>query len=155
MDELNTPNVKIIENATRDDGRPGDHLTWEEVTTKGGVTRAVRHEGIAHHRDGDGDWCTEDGTWITLSDSDEAGVTITIRRTVRELPTKRETVIVPNDGYEAIEAGWDGRVWRANEAVLGTDGHWHGVWRRDDGRGVAGCINRQLISAPTWKVAGQ
>lgn len=82
MSKKNKTIVQVVENATRDDGRPGDHLTWEEVTTKGGVTRAVRHEGIAHHRDGDGDWCAEDGTWITLSDSDQAGVTITIRRPI-------------------------------------------------------------------------
>lgn len=84
MSKKNKTIVQVIENATRDDGRPGDHLTWEEVTTEGGVTRAVRHEGIAHHRDGDGDWCTEDGTWITLSDSDQAGVTLTIRRPITE-----------------------------------------------------------------------
>lgn len=58
MDELNTPNVKIIENAALDDVRPGDHLTWERVTTIDGVTITTRYEGIAHHRDEDGDWWT-------------------------------------------------------------------------------------------------
>lgn len=151
MDELNNQNVKVIENATRDDVLPGDRITWEEITTEGGVTRTVRHEGIAHHRDGDGDWCTEDGTWITLSDSDWEGVTITSRRTVQDLPTKPGTVIVPADGHARIEAVVCGVVWYANEAVLSRDGRWRGVWRVGSGRLAVGSSGSEYITPGTWK----
>lgn len=155
MSEPNNSNVQVIENATRDDGRPGDHLTWEEVTTKGGVTRAVRHEGIAHHRDGDGDWCTEDGTWITLGGSGQGGVTITIRRTIQELPTELCAVIVAKEEGEYIEAVVLGAVWRAREAVLGQDDRWHGVWRTGSGRVAVWHARPGNITPGTWKVADQ
>lgn len=74
------PNVKIIENAYKSDVRPGDHVTWEKTRRMGGGTITERREGIAHHRDGDGDWWTKDGMWITCGE--DPRVTITIRRTV-------------------------------------------------------------------------
>ena len=72
------PNMQIIENASLDDVCPGDHVTWEEDRVYHGVTAFERHEGIAHHRDSSGDWCTEEGAWITCGE----GTTLTIRRTV-------------------------------------------------------------------------
>ena len=52
------PNLKIIKNATLDDVRPGDHITWDDVEEEHGITCTLRREGIAHHRDLDGDWWT-------------------------------------------------------------------------------------------------
>ena len=86
MGEQNDPNVKIIENAARADVLPGDHITWKWVQEFGGATIKSSHEGIAHHQDGDGNWWTEGGMWLT--DREGEGVTLTIRRTAEELPTK-------------------------------------------------------------------
>lgn len=122
------PNVKIIESASRDDVRPGDHLTWTKVAEDGDVTNTLHREGIAHHRDVEGDWRTAGGVWIT--DGMGKGTTLTIRRPVRELPTSPGIVIVPNDGREAIEAESGGRTWRASEAILGANNRWYGVWRK-------------------------
>ena len=79
-EQTNDPNVKIIENATRDDVRPGDHIIWKWVQEIDGVTIKSSHEGIAHHQEGDGNWWTEGGMWLTAG----GGVTITIRRPVAD-----------------------------------------------------------------------
>ena len=76
------PNIHIIENATLDDVLPGDHITWEVTETIRGLTSASRREGIAHHRDVSGDWCTEEDRWIT--DGEGEGITLTIRRAVQD-----------------------------------------------------------------------
>ena len=76
-------NVKIIENATRDDVRPGDHVAWERSVASGDVTTALRREGIAHHRDHYGDWCTKGGMWLTDLASEDS--TITIHRPAQDL----------------------------------------------------------------------
>ena len=78
MKEQNEPNAQTIENATPDEVRQGDHITWEETDTRKGVTRTVRREGIAHHRDSFGAWWTEDRGLITNSE----GIALTLRRTV-------------------------------------------------------------------------
>ena len=150
MNEKNDPNVQVIENATRDDVRPGDHLILETPRLWRDVTITTRREGIAHHRDGDGDgdWCTEDGVWLT--DFSDASGTLTIRRPVKELPTTPRTVIVPADGHEYIEAVVSGVVWRTREAVLGLDGRWHGVWRA--GLVAVGSTSADSITPVTWKV---
>ena len=148
MNEKNDPNVQVIENATRDDVRPGDHLILETPRLWRDVTITTRREGIAHHRDGDGDWCTEDGVWLT--DFSDASGTLTIRRPVKELPTTPRTVIVPADGHEYIEAVVSGVVWRTREAVLGLDGRWHGVWRA--GSVAVGSTSADSITPGTWKV---
>ena len=82
---MNDQNVKIIENATRDDVRPGDHVVWERPVAERPVaerdaTTTLRREGIAHHRDHYGDWCTKGGMWLT--DLAGEGTTITIRRPI-------------------------------------------------------------------------
>ena len=77
---MNDPNVKIIENATRDDVRPGDHLTWEWTDERGGLIYLERRGGTAHFRDEGGDWRTKDGQWITHGESED--ITITIRRRI-------------------------------------------------------------------------
>lgn len=148
MDELNTPTVETIENATRGDVRPGDHLILETPRMWRDVTITTRREGIAHHRDGDGDWCTEDGVWLT--DFSDASGTLTIRRPVMELPTTPRTVIVPADGHEYIEAVVSGVVWRTREAILSSDGRWHGVWRA--GQVAVGSTSSDSITPGTWKV---
>ena len=76
---MNDPNVKIIENATLDDVRPGDHLVWEYTREVDGVTITARREGIAACRYGNADWYTKDGLWIT--DVNFPG-TLTIRRPI-------------------------------------------------------------------------
>lgn len=154
MNENTDTLVETIENARLDDVRAGDHLTWTSVRKHDGVTITERREGIAYRRDGDGDWVAKSGVWITAGIRE--GVTLTIRRPVRELPTKDDgTVIVPNDGHEAIEARKGGYAYRASEAVLDTDGRWYGVWRREDGRRVSCSVGPEHITAPTWKVADQ
>lgn len=146
--KVSNENVKIIENASRDDVRPGDHVTWEYTNTRNGVTTFERREGIAHHRDEDGDWCTKEGRYITYRESNDS--VITIRRTVQDLPTTPGIPIVANDGHEYIEAVFSGVVWRTSEAVLGLAGLWHGVWRA--GRSVVGSVSPELITPGTWKV---
>ena len=151
MDGQNDPNVKIIENATRYDVRPGDHITWERVTTIDGVTITTRYEGIARFRDEGGDWWTGGGMYITTDDA----ATLTIRRTAPELPTKPGTVIVANDGHKFIKAEVDGIAHRAREAVLGANGWWYGAWRKAEGDGLLSAMFPEHISAPTWKVDDQ
>lgn len=81
MNENTKTDVQLIENATRDDVRPGDHIIWERVRGRiGAATMLERREGIAHHRDKDGDWYTENDVWLAGLDGNDA--TITIRRPV-------------------------------------------------------------------------
>ena len=151
MNEKNDPNVQVIENATRDDVRPGDHLILETPRMWRDATITTRREGIAHHRDGDGDWCTDDGVWLT-DFSDDSG-TLTIRRTVKELPTKPGVVIVPAGGHKRIMAEEDGETWSARDAVLSWDGRWYGVWRSGDETHTF--VARSGITPDTWKVDSQ
>ena len=140
-------NIHIIENATRDDVRPGDHVTWENTGAREGVTTFERREGIAHHRDSDGDWCTEEDRYITYSEGD--GRAITIRRTVKDLPDKMNSVIVPSDGHKRIEAVMNDKTWYAREAVLGAYGLWVAAWRSDtDSIPV---VKSEEITEGTWK----
>ncbi len=75
------PNVQIIENARPEDVRPGDHIVWEHTETFRGVTRTVRREGIAHHREQLlDDWVTGDDGLIT--DGEGEDITLTIRRPI-------------------------------------------------------------------------
>ena len=140
---------QTIENATLDDVRPGDHLTWKWVQEIDGVTVKSSHEGIAHHQDEYGDWWTEGGMWLT---SVGAG-TLTIRRTAPELPTEDEAVIERADGHKYITAIFDGETYRAREAVLGRDGRWYGVWRRaTPAPHVDTSVAPEHITPGTWKV---
>ena len=149
MNEKNDPNVQVIENATRDDVRPGDHLILETPRLWRDVTITTRREGIAHHRDGDGDWCTEDGVWLT--DFSDASGTLTIRRPVKELPTTPRTVIVPADGHEYIVARVYNKTYRAREAVRHWAGGWHAAWR--SGPEVRGVVAPEEITPGTWRTA--
>ena len=81
-DENEDPTVQTIENATRDDVRPGDHITWEYFEESGGVTIFERREGIAHRRDSEGDWWPEGDKCITFGEGE--GITLTIRRAVQD-----------------------------------------------------------------------
>lgn len=80
MNENTGPDVQIIENASLDDVRPGDHVVWEKTWVVRGVTCAEIREDVAHHLDSAGDWCNEDGMWITGGEGE--GITLTIRRPV-------------------------------------------------------------------------
>ena len=98
--------VKIIENAARDDVQPGDHVVWERPVAERPVaerdaTTTLRREGIAHHRDHYGDWCTKGGMWLT--DLAGEGTTITIRRPAQDLLNRGGTVIVPADAADAAD----------------------------------------------------
>ena len=135
------PNMQIIENATRKDVRPGDHVVFRHTWKRDGLAVAERREGIAHHLD-DGNWCTEAGMYITLGVGED--VTITIRRAVQELPTEDGAVIVPADGRKFIEtqSGKKSRrlTWDA-ECLVWYDArgtHLHGD-----------------ITPGTWKVEGE
>lgn len=71
-------------------------------------------------------------------------------RPVQELPTKPRTVIVRADGRKYIEAEVGGVVWRTREAILSSDGRWHGVWRA--GSVAVGSTSADSITPGTWKV---
>lgn len=152
MNEItNDPRVETIETTSRDDGRPGDHITWEETDTLGDVTRSVRREGIAHHRDPAGDWCTEGDMHIT--DGEGPGITITIRRPVQEPPTRDGTVIVTADGHKRIESVNSEHAYYAREAVL-SNGVWRAAWRTDMGAIRTALLPAQ-IAPGSWKVDDQ
>ena len=151
MNENTKTGVQVIENATRKDVRPGDHIIWEDTWERHGVTRTVRREGIAAYRGPSGDWATADGMNITSGEGE--GITITIRRPIPELPTTPETVIVANDGHEYITATFDGETYRAREAILLGSGHWQAAWRSDEG--VMVYVIAEWIDPDTWKEADQ
>lgn len=146
-----TEKTETIENASRDDVRPGDHLIWTIITENGGVTLTYRREGIAHDRDDDGDWCTEEGRWIT--DGEREDTTLTIRRPVKELPTEDGAVIVPADGHEYITVTANGATWYVREAVRAREGLWLGAWRSADR--LRCYVATYQITPGTWKVGGQ
>ena len=141
------PNVQIIENATRDDVRPGDHITWMHVEEIDSVATKHHREGIAHHRDRDGDWRAKDEACITIGE----GTTLTIRRTGPELPTEPDAVIERADGHKYITATVNGETYRTREAMLSGE-RWHAVWRRDSGRGAISFVRSHEITPGTWQV---
>lgn len=143
-------NVKIIENATRDDVRPGDHITWMCVEEIDSVTTKHHREGIAHHRDRDGDWRAKDEACITIGE----GTTLTIRRTAPELPTEPDSVIERADGHKYITATVSGETYRAREAILSGE-RWLAVWRRGSGRGAISFVRPEEITPGTWQVDDQ
>ncbi len=151
MREPSDSNVKTIENATLDDVQPGDHITWKEARVYHGVTAFERHAGIAHHRDWTGDWCTEEGAWITCGGG--KGATLTIRRAVQDLPTASCTVIVPADGREYIEAEVLGETYHASEAILLGGRDWLGAWRSP--HGILTDVTSGQIAPGTWKVGNR
>ena len=69
------------------------------------------------------------------------------------LPTNPATVIVTNGGCDSIEAVVSGVVWRTREAILSSDGRWHGVWRA--GQVAVGSTSADSITPGTWKVEGE
>ena len=74
-------------------------------------------------------------------------------RRARELPTKPGAIIIPADGREHVEA-MANVAWYANEAVLGPDNRWHGVWRADSGLAISS-VSPGEITPGTWKVDDQ
>lgn len=146
-----TPGTRMetIENARLDDVRTGDHLTWTRVQKRGDMIITTHREGVAHHRDASGVWRTQAGAAIAAGEG--AGVTLTIRRTVRDLPPEPGTIIVPADGCQYITATIGGQTYRAREARLSTD-RWWAVWRTADGQRVCYSVRREEINTGTWKV---
>ena len=150
---LNHPDARGL--FTDEDDRPWEPLNEGDPLNVGDEVRrdygGVTITAVVASVDGGGDpWAAEGGfigplrygTWY-------------VRRTVQELPTEIGTVIVPAEGHEYIEFRSFRSVWRANEAVLGPDGRWHGVWRNDSARGAAGPISPEVITPGTWKVDDQ
>ena len=151
--QVNThdPNIHIIENATRDDVRPGDHVTWTRVWERDGVAVKIIYEGIAHHRaDDDNDWWTKGGMYIT--NGEDEGVTITIRRTVQDLPRHDGAVIEPIDEDGVVEAGFSGMMYTTRHATYDsrTD-TWVGLWRRTTGDTFIARMAPRNIIKNTWK----
>ena len=131
MGEQNDPNVQVIENATRDDVRPGDHITWMCVEEIDSVTTEHHREGIAHHRDRDGDWRAKDEACITIGE----GATLTIRRTAPELPTEPDSVIERAEGHKYITATVSGETYRARRPYCpASAGLRYGAGTRAGGR---------------------
>ena len=149
---LSDPNMEIIEDARPGDVRAGDHLTRTRVWETCGVVVTDSREGIAHHRDEDGEWYTKDGMWITNGEDEDT--TLTIRRTVQELPTKDGDGIIPNDGHKYITATVGGQTYRAREAML-AEGRWRAVWRTADGQRVCYSVRREDITPDVWQVDDQ
>ena len=145
---MSDPNVKTIENASTDDVHPGDHLTRARVWETCGVTVTDRREGIAHHRNDEGDWYTKEGMWLTNSEGKDT--TLTIRRTVQDLSTDFEATIVAHDKDADIKAVVDGETWRTREAIRGRNGCWYPLWRL----GVRARLSvlPEAITPNTWKV---
>ena len=141
----------IIENANPDDVLPGDHITWASVMEVKGVTVESRRAGTAHHRDAHGNWRTKDSARLT--DGEGKGITLTIRRTVRTLPTAPCAVIVANEGHEYITATFQGVTYYAREAVRDRNGAWRGAWR-GSGR-VKYNMYPSQIDPDCWKVDDQ
>lgn len=143
-----TPRMQTIENATRDDVLPGDHLTWTRVWERDGVTAKTSWEGIAHRRGDDDDWWTKGGMYITNGEGE--GITLTIRRPVQDVPTEPGTVLDPADGREYITATVGGVTYRAREAILLEPDHWHAAWRSDEG--VLPYVISERIDPGIWQV---
>lgn len=139
---------ETIENASLNDVQPGDYVVWEYAREVGGVTEKDSRAGVAAYRSGRGDWHTESDARITWGEYE--GVTITIRRTTQELPTKPGTVIVPADGHEYIEAVDHGKRCYAVEAVCGHGGRLAAVWRH--GAEEVPALEAECLTPGTWKV---
>jgi len=147
-----TTRLETIENASLDDVLPGDHITWEVTETIRGLTSTARREGIAHHRDAFNNWRTKDGDCITLAEGESEGVTITIRRTVQDLPRYDEAVIVPIDEDGVVDAGFSGMMYTTRHATYDsrTD-TWVGLWRRTAGDTFIARMAPRNIIKYTWK----
>ena len=107
--------------------------------------RAAREQGW----DDAADWVKRREAW-----TDEELRAANPHRAAQELPTASCTVIVPADGRESVEA-LANVVWYANEAVLGPDNRWHGVWRASTGRVSISSVSPGEITPGTWKVGNR
>ena len=133
-----------------DDDRPWEPLSGRPVRVGDEVRQdliGLTTTAIVGRVDQYGDLCTAEGGYIGNICS---GIWYVCRPAIQELPTKRRTVIIANDGYERIEAVVSGVIWRTSEAILGLDGRWHGVWRA--GQVAVGSTSSASITPGTWKV---
>lgn len=121
-----------------------DHTDYVHVDEAATRVEAAREEGW----DGAAQWLRDNdwGVWGALCAANP-------HRHVQELPTASCAVIVPADGRERVEA-MANVVWYANEAVLGPDNRWHGVWRADSGLAISS-VSPKEITPGTWQVADQ
>lgn len=142
------------ERATTEDDRPWEPLNGGPMRVGDEVRRdhcGIITTGVVARVDEDGDPLTVEGYLIGLRDYG----TWYVRRTAPELPATSCAVIVTADGRKYIEATAGGAVWHANEAVLGPDNRWHGVWRTDSGRVTISSVSPGDITPGTWKVDGK
>ena len=145
--------VKIIESASLDDVRASDHVAWTEVQKVHGVTVTVRREGIAHHRDNDGDWCTQEGLWIAGGYGEDT--TLAIRRTIPEPPAEYDgAVLVPADGHKAITTT-DGQVF-SRLTFTTKQSIWYGPnLAAKLGDWVIQTTSLSRLTPGTWQVEGE
>jgi len=138
-----------------EDDRPWEPLSKGDPLNVGDEVRqdvqGTTRTGIVGRVGGNGEVRTAEHGYIGVLDLG----TWYVRRAVRELPKSGPSVIVPADGHRDIEALLDGIVWSANEAVLGPDNRWHGVWRSDSGWAVISSVAPEHITPDTWKVDDQ
>ena len=121
--------------------RVGDEVRQE---LRGGTTIAV-----VGRVDVEGDPWTDEDRFIGVLDEG----TWYVRRTVQELPTEAEEIIVARSEDVDIEAVMDGDTWRAREAILGRDRRWFAVWR--SGNRARLFASPEDITPGTWKVDEQ
>lgn len=141
---------KTIENASWYDVRPGDHIVWEKEWRARGVVCIEHREGIAHHRDDDDVWCTEDGMWIAAGEGE--GIDLTIHRPTNDLPRHDGAVIVPIVENGVVEAGFANIMYTTHHATYDsrTD-TWVGLWRRTTGDYTIARMAPGNIIKYTWK----
>ena len=148
---LNHPDARGL--FTDEDARPWEPLSKGDPLNVGDEVRQdlcnVTVIAAVGRVDGEGDpWTAEDrfigvldeGTWY-------------VRRTVQELPTEAEEIIVARSEDVDIEAVMDGDTWRAREAILGRDRRWFAVWR--SGNRARLFASPEDITPGTWKVDDQ
>ena len=147
---LNHPDARGL--FTDEDDRPWEPLNGRPVRVGDEVRReldGINTTAVVGRVDEVDALWTAGGTFIGRLDSG----TWYVRRAVQELPTKRRTVIIANDGHEYIEAVVGGVIWRTSEAILGLDRRWHGVWRA--GSVAVGSTSADSITPGTWKVGNR
>lgn len=135
------------------DDRPWEPLSGRPVRVGDEVRQdliGLTTTAIVGRVDQYGDLCTAEGGYIGNIWS---GSWYVRWPAIQELPTKRRTVIIANDGHEYIEAVVSGVIWRTSEAILGLDRRWHGVWRA--GQVAVGSTSADSITPGTWKVGNR
>ena len=110
-------------NAHFEDIQAGDLIQYRKCEGRG---VSVIREGVAHHKDLDGDWVTEEGDFLTCEGPKGATITI-LSRPKPALPTEPGAVIlIEIDGREvaAFRDAAQQLAWWCPVVWPGTTGHW-------------------------------